>query len=391
MLLVQTKICLYIVGITLSVLMGLHKINNKYLRYTMYLIVWSIQIYLISSYSMSNTDNFNYFRSYQNVNQSWLIEETEKLFFLLMLTCKQIGLDYYTFRLVYSVIFILLLHYAISRMTPELSWFDAIYFCLPIFKDAEQIKMFGGYVFVIFSVYALSNNKVVGFFKNIFIAIMFHSSSIIFVMMRFIKVPKKYQKMLLKIIGIFLFAVIGFSIVNRNFAISIFSALVSFANKNKSGTYIFKRTRWGFLEPFALSLISLLLVKQIDKETFRCSDDIVLCRHNVGFGRRGRRIVFGRNIEKRLYLSDLSLGTNIMCIISLVNTPFLLMSMHFARINRVAFITIIPYLFEGYKRIHGYKKIMIVVGIVIILAGFCWLSFDLFGSLENNFYPLFME
>lgn len=136
-----------------------------------------------------------------------LLPPTAPMFIIISSLVKSMGGDFDSVRVFFGLITILVVYYSVNKIStlPVLSFliYGFLYF---YFQVMGQIRQGAAMSFILLSIYFIKENKVIFCFLSIFIASMFHYSSLIFLPTFFlVKIPfKKIHLIFLLISGMFL-------------------------------------------------------------------------------------------------------------------------------------------------------------------------------------------
>lgn len=212
----------------------------------------------------ANTQNPD-FNAYQLNYNTPSVKGVEFGYYFLVKIFNFLGFSYSTFRMILSIIGILLIDQTVSKLIKNKSPFYLLYFIYPFFMDVVQIRNFLAMALFIFSAPYLTSNKKTDLLK--FLVIMFIASSIhlisvfYFPLAFFVKFFKNKKNILFKILFtefvVFLIFISSNEYLFNHFSNFLFSVINSF--DYRANFYFYKQTRLGFLYLWFLQLMNFTL------------------------------------------------------------------------------------------------------------------------------------
>lgn len=192
---------------------------NKNIKMHNFFWIWCTLILLLLSVT-TNTLNYSDVSPYQyqfnlaNVSHVPLNELNDISFgfYVLFKVSYALGLNYRGMMLISIIICMFLLHRFLENEIVNENIFWGLFLIFPGIVEIIQIKYFLGSTIVVYSFkYLLSDKKYnsIKFVIGVFIAYLFHSSCIIFLLLLGVKIIKKYKvniPLKITIIGIFVFS-----------------------------------------------------------------------------------------------------------------------------------------------------------------------------------------
>lgn len=283
------------------------------------------------------------------------------------------GFEYSTFRLVCTIIGLIVMSIGVYRFTHDLSKFWAIYILFPFFMDIIQIRNFLMMSFVILASSFLVNIN----FKNVLLFLIFTTIGssfqsagyffyipLIFLLFRNNRVVKK---LFVGVIGLFCFL----SLISRSIVYAIIAKATSIIGAEsvittKLSNYTNDSVNFGFLPYWILIILSYFIVRYSMKNIL-----------NDGLEKA--------NLEKLKVIEAFSLT-------SLVSLPLIMVSLDFYRISRnvfplviIAFVITSQYMNENKIKHPGYKILfsLTVILNIIIVYRVIWIN-AIFPVIFNN-------
>lgn len=374
------KITLFILGIIISLLIQ-YRVSKIY-KIVGSLIILLIAIYLIADFSLTNWDNANYFYNYYTIGFTGT-STSEVGFVLLNKLAIYFNFDYFGFRVAYSAFFSILLFIAVSKLTDNLGFFYFFYFLYPIFKDAEQLRMFGATSLIIVGLTYICKknpNYLIYTLFNI-LAITIHSSATYFLLIILSGIPINFRKNFQKIIFTTVVLSCGLLLINRDIFGGVFQNVLLTVNPEKSERYIDSSSNFGFLAPYGIFILNFVLTNYVRKSTVQSNSS------------ETNKVVYSVKNLNSTYMDEIlneqiSYVFYYLAIISLASLPLLMMNLHFYRIGKSIFVFSLIYYSYMYKNVKN--KIVLVFLILLIIALYFIFDFYIFGTIEENFSTLFM-
>ncbi|PIF60668.1 EpsG family protein [Flavobacterium sp. 11] len=158
-------------------------LNKKYLfRITITFIVGLLFFILLGCNTFS-PDLDNYKIHFEDLDQDYIKLRVEPFILFLMETCKNLGLSFQGYQLVFSFLTFSLFLYSIFKYSPLPVFVLFNFFFIPFFPDITQIRFFLGFTIFLFSLQFFKKKKLV-FYILIVLAFLCHLS--IFMMLIFL-------------------------------------------------------------------------------------------------------------------------------------------------------------------------------------------------------------
>lgn len=163
------------------------------------LLIW---LWILFGWSSGNADYLNYVYKYQNINI--LSGNFEFLYYRITKIARDIGLNYRDFLIAFSAVFIITIFRFVKRNSSNWCFAISLYAIYPFMMDVVQIRNSMALIFIWLGMDCLINYKerkqLISFIVYIIIAMLFHSASLIFLLML---IPFFYAKRnIIKIVSI---------------------------------------------------------------------------------------------------------------------------------------------------------------------------------------------
>lgn len=162
--------------------------------------MWLVDAFYVQTSTSHYSDYIEYYNVYNGIKDNYF----EWGYYYVGVFAKSIGLSFFSFRMIFVTITLLLMRNSILRYAKEPIWVTFIYMIHPFLLQCIQIRNAFSIALIIFSLRYLDedNKNVIKFAICIVIAFMFHSSAILYVILLsiiYIK-PKKIIKMSLSLL-----------------------------------------------------------------------------------------------------------------------------------------------------------------------------------------------
>lgn len=223
----------------------------------------------------NNPDYPNYVIYYYNLHN---INTPDIGYALISRIFFSLGIEYTTFRIVFSVVGILLIHQTVRKFTNGSSYFYLLYLLYPFLLDVVQQRNFMAMAIFIYAIPFLLTEKRVDKFKYILLILLGASIQIIAIIyLPLLVIRKMNRQLLLKIILGLLIITAGFIGLNRTLLISITNYItntfISPDLRISLNTVIM--TRYGYIVFWMMQLTNFLLILWSRRIIIRDSDQLV--------------------------------------------------------------------------------------------------------------------
>lgn len=160
-------------------IVGIVKKRSILLTPIMLLIMWCV--FGLCTY---NGDYENYRFIYNNIQNPIYWLEFEPFFNIIMYFCSKLGLSFIQFRMIYGAFFLILLHYAIGKYTENKSQVLGFVMIFPYIYFTSVIRSGLACVFILLAYNEImgGKQKKIKFWIYFIIAILFHYTSIFFIL-----------------------------------------------------------------------------------------------------------------------------------------------------------------------------------------------------------------
>lgn len=356
---------LYSIFMIINFTLVLTKRKSKFLA-----IISILLIFLLMAGNISSLDNINYENHFQSSGYDQFSNQTfEPVFFFLMKFFRNIGFTWIQFRFTYLLALMPFFIYAILSIGDNLHIIMVLYMSHLIFLDSEQLRNFGGIVFLLlgFSLY-LKNEKTSDLIICIFLACLFHYAFIVYFLFVGLAQKKGFNKKFVYLVVCMSIILAGYTLVNGGQIpfLSTFLQNESFNNEriNRMAT---KRIGIGFIIPVFFLLINTIIANIESKILLNSNED-----HND----RAKNLRF-----KLIYYCTLVLFSL---------TPLFFMSTVYYRLIRNMNILIIV-LFSYVINLRVNTKSKLITMVFMFLWQIAWITFDIFVRMNEVFIPFFTE
>lgn len=243
-------------------------------------IVISAYMWVFYSFNTYSGDSIAYEYVYQLINAGHIFGHFEIGFTMIMFICSKIGLTFSGFRIVLGTVYVLALNKIIKKYTDNVAIALAFFMFFPFmyFTSVLRAGIAGLIVANSISYLSIENKKgIILYIINILIAMMFHSSSVFFLI--FILARKKINQIsVIKIVAVTTIA----SFLFRNSVFYKIATLFTQSNKilqwlNGDGNANSTLNMTGILAEIILLLVILLVVLKANSfEQQYCISDKVI-------------------------------------------------------------------------------------------------------------------
>ena len=373
------KICLYVSGVILALGLSSKNLGNTGKK-IFSAVLLMILVILMAEYSLNYSwDNRNYQNTYNLVCSNDYEGTTEAGYLVFNKIGSILGLDYLAFRYFYFIFFVTLFYYSIKRLTDSYGMFYVFYFLYPVFKDAEQIRIFAAYVLIIFGSYylCLKKKSYVKYLLCCLFASLFHVSAVSFVFLLVPDLPGRYKKSMIKIMTAASMIFVVLFLSARSLFIGVLQKMVLLIDAERGGAYIHGSSRSGFLVP-AIIFSVLFFISWTAERSMEDMAEVHLKRMQltVSRGMLYRRGTY-TDVKREIYLS------RILSVMAVLTIPFTTMNLHFYRLGRMFAMYILIAVLGNMEYVKCKDRYKIYIGVLVILAGFLFFDFYMFGPFSN--------
>jgi hypothetical protein len=162
-------------------------LNKKYLFRIVITFFSGIVFYILFGFNTYSPDLNNYIIHFENLDQDYIKLSVEPFIFFLMETCKNYGLTFEEYQLVFSFLTISIFVYSIFQYSPLPIFVLLNFYFFPFYPDIAQMRFFLGFVMFLFSLQFYENKKLI-FYILFLLSILCHLS--ILILLFFIIVKK---------------------------------------------------------------------------------------------------------------------------------------------------------------------------------------------------------
>lgn len=382
------KIAIYIIAILLCIVMM--RTKTTAFKRLLLVAVFGLILYLMANFSLYNWDNSNYRDIFLHL-ENYRNGKTEPAYYFFNFIIGRLGVDYLVYRYIFIGTFLFILTISVSQITDNYGLFFLIYLLHPMFKDAEQLRMFAATSIVFWGIkYLYKDKNILKFIIIIFIAYLFHSSSPIFLMFLIFMVPDQYKKKVRNWLVIIVATLSALALLRRDLFTNIITALLKNANSTKANQYIGLASRSAFLVPLALFILNYLIVTYIYKSVEYQENTEQIPYKKWTIGKYGGSVILSRSI-RYVGFDNISYIFDMIALSAIFTLPFIMMSLHFYRIGRSIFLFCLAFISKGIKSLDRSGKIIVAFGLLLLIIGYYWFDFVIFGRWELNYFPLFMK
>lgn len=320
-------------------------------------------IVLIVSANREGNDIINYVRDYNSIQTF----QREPVYVVLKICGKLLGLNFYQFRAVVSLIGYMLIVSTLKKYTRNIQFVLFFYCVYLLFMDSWQVRNFLAVSVFVYSVRFLSNARskksMVAYCVCILISTGIHTAFIIYYILTLLYVKKKRV-----VVYSLCFVMAALSLITwlNNNKIPFIDVVVGIlmGDNARAQEYFSLATNLGFLAPVALYVYGVL--------------GIVLVK---------RQIKTSRMDNKQVEFCNLVLLINL-CFASTV--PMSMMSLTFYRLIRnLQYLNFCIYA-NGYCEQNKLRKrLTIIVFVVLLCVGWLVFDFTMYSSSEYIVTPIF--
>lgn len=332
----------------------------------LFCLVFLVALIVLAGGNTQNPDLWNYERVYSTLSE--LNVEGFTYYFISNLFIK-FGIQFPIFRLILYTVGLVVLHSINKKLTRKSSLFYVLYFVSLVMIDTTQTFNFLGMIFLILGIVELiidDKNCNKNFLICMIIAVGFHFVFILYIPFAyFYKVSDK--KLMMKIMGCFIFLAFIFSVVSdvTGLTILISKVLNQFDTITSLDVYLSSRTRFGHFLPIVMHLMLTLLSYYYYRITVLSQDEI---------------------LREQVVIQKIALMLNLYGIMFF---PLFRIQLTFARLTRnIVLITIFSGLDAKHKCKNRNTRIIIVISLIFFacLQGY----YSVYSSyFENIVIPFF--
>lgn len=168
------------------------KFNEKYLFRILLTFVTGLMFFILLGFNSFSPDMDSYKIHYEDIDQEYIKISIEPFVFYLMTLCKNIGLSFKGYQVVFSFLTFSLFIYSIFKYSPLPIFVCLNFFFIPFFPDITQVRFFLGFAFFMFSLQFFKSKKWLFYFL-LLIAILCHFSLMIIVIFLIIRKFKFFR------------------------------------------------------------------------------------------------------------------------------------------------------------------------------------------------------
>ena len=229
------------IGYFLLSILGIIKRRSKLLTYLMLTVMW-----IVFGFCTYNGDFGNYSWIYHNVQNPAYWTEFEPLYTAFMYVCSLFGMNFVQFRMVFGAAFILLLNYTIGQYTENKAEVLGLYMLFPYLYFTSVVRSGFAGILVALAYHRLfsGKGKKGRYWILMGIAVLFHYTSIFFIVYYFFR-AKKIKRITLIIIFVLLISV--FVLYYSGIMYNLLSRITSserILNWYKTGGSSAQKPRW---------------------------------------------------------------------------------------------------------------------------------------------------
>lgn len=327
------------------------------------IMITVVCIVLIASANREGNDIINYVRDYNSVQTF----QREPIYVVLKILGKSIGLNFYQFRAVVSLIGYMLIVSTIKKYTSNVQFVLFFYCTYLLFMDSWQVRNFLAVSVFVYSVRFLSNTgskkNLIAYCVCILISTGIHTAFIIYYILTLLYIKKR--RVLVYSLCFVMAALSLITWLNDN-KIPFIDIVVGIlmGDNARAQEYFSLTTNLGFLAPVALYIYGILGVFLVKRQTKTSRMD-----------------------NEKIKFCDLVLLINL-CFISTI--PMSMMSLTFYRLIRnLQYLNFCVYA-NGYCEQNKLRKRLVIIMFVVLLC-MGWLVFDftMYSSAEYIVTPVF--
>ncbi len=214
-------------------------LNKKYLFRIVITFFSGIVFYILFGFNTYSPDLNNYIIHFENLDQDYIKLSVEPFIFFLMETCKNYGLTFEEYQLVFSFLTISIFVYSIFQYSPLPIFVLLNFYFFPFYPDIAQMRFFLGFVMFLFSLQFYENKKLI-FYILFLLSILCHLSILILLFFIIVKKFNFFKKQstcnFIIILGVCLLLFIPKSILDPILSL-IDPKLLLYNEKDNIGTY----------------------------------------------------------------------------------------------------------------------------------------------------------
>lgn len=329
-------------------------------------------------------DYENYQRAYENLEQGSLDNSYEIGYMLLMKIGNLFRLNFFCFRLlVIAVCLMLVYKLVLKRYAYNSNYVLMMYMIYPMIIDSEHLRNFIALTFLLISIRFLEERKPsnnLKFLMMIFISGCFHSSFFFYVPLIFANTKDKNMLGYMFAIGAVLLTLISILIQDQS---AFLNAVSNIFSDDRALNYFSTRTKFGYLIPITLHLISITLVFWSKK---------IITIKNRESNTQSRSIF---REKEHTSINDVEIVNLIFWInvIGMIYFPLFTMSLQFYRLTRnLLLLNIIVYSITSYKFKRG-SAYKFGFNLAIIGSLLLWLlmTLTIITKAERVLIPFFTQ
>jgi hypothetical protein len=381
------SIIFYLFVIGLNLVFAFRKEHSKKVAILSLILILLLMGGAGPNYS-GNPDYANYKRNYENVgsNNKTVFDDIFIGFNILMKIGNLFNISFVYFRfIIISLCLILIYHFIIKKYAYNYNYIILFYMLYPMIIDSEQLKNLIAFTFLFIGISFLIKNT----FKNkiyftifLFLASSIHLAFILYLPL--ILINSSYKNKFIRFI-FFLFIFITLLIIVNNNQIPFINYLLEYIDNNRLQVYLLSKTNYGFLIPFSLNIINIILV-------FLSRKIIVNNNKQIRKYSNNSNITYKKQYDiKRDYLFvDFVFWINI---ISIVFFPLYIKSITFYRLSRNLIILNINSFSIASIRLRKNSINKLIFNLFVFLNIFIWFYSDLIvtTSINSVLIPFFLR
>ena len=154
------------------------KFREKYLFRMSLTFITSILFMVLLGFNAFSPDLDSYRIHYEDIDLEYIRLSVEPFVYYLMTVCKNVGLSFEGYQLLFSLITFSFFTYSIFKYSPFPVFVFLNFFFIPFFPDITQARFFLGFTFFLFSLQFFNTRKKL-FYLLLLIAILCHFSLLI--------------------------------------------------------------------------------------------------------------------------------------------------------------------------------------------------------------------
>jgi hypothetical protein len=149
--------------------------NKKYIFRILLVFITGLLFFILLGFNSFSPDLDLYKLHYEDIDQQYIKLSIEPFIFYLMTYCKNIGLSFEGYQLIFSFLVFSLFIYSIFKYSPLPVFVSLNFFFIPFFPDIAQIRFFLGFSVFLFSIQFFQSRKWL-FYSLLIVAILCHLS-----------------------------------------------------------------------------------------------------------------------------------------------------------------------------------------------------------------------